>query len=76
MVESAEAIYQRALQAADAAGRLPMPSVADWDTFPFDGDLRVRPLEPPAEEDRRREGEDAADCWRCRRGDDDAIWSN
>ncbi len=76
MVEGAEAIYQRARQAADAEGRLPMPPIADWATFPFDGDLRVRPLEPPAEVDRPREGEDAADCWRCRQRDSDAIWSN
>ena len=23
---------------------LPLPPIADWDTFPFEGDLRVRPL--------------------------------
>jgi hypothetical protein len=44
MIENAETIYQRALAASDADGRLPMPSVADWDTFPFDGDLRGRRL--------------------------------
>ena len=24
-----------------------MPDVGDWEAFPFDGDLRVRPLLPP-----------------------------
>jgi diadenosine tetraphosphate (Ap4A) HIT family hydrolase len=76
MVESAETIYQRALQAADADGRLPMPPVAEWDTFPFDGDLRVRPFAPPAETDRQRRGEDPAQCWRCQQGISDAIWSD
>jgi len=35
----------------------------------------VRPLLPPADEPPRL-GEDAADCWRCRLGDEDAIWSD
>ena len=75
MAESAEELYRRALAAADAAGRLPAPPVADWETFPFDGEIRVRPLRPPGDEPPRR-GEDPADCWRCLRGDADAIWSD
>jgi hypothetical protein len=27
-----------------------MPPVAEWETFPFEGDIRVRPLRPPAVE--------------------------
>jgi hypothetical protein len=75
MGETAEEIYARALLAADAEGRLPMPDVAEWETFPFEGDIRVRPLRPPADEPPRL-GEDPADCWRCRLGDADAIWSD
>jgi len=75
MPESAEELYARALAAADADGRLPMPPVTDWETFPFDGEIRVRPLLPPGEEPPRL-GEDPSDCWRCRQGDDDAIWSD
>jgi diadenosine tetraphosphate (Ap4A) HIT family hydrolase len=52
-----------------------MPPLAEWDTFPFQGDIRVRPLEPPAD-DPPRAGEDAADCFRCRRGDEGALWSD
>ena len=75
MGESADDLYARALAAADGEGRLPMPPVSEWDTFPFEGEIRVRPLLPPADEPPRL-GEDAADCWRCRLGDEDAIWSD
>ena len=75
MPESAEALYRRALEAADADGRLPMPPLSEWETFPFEGEIRTRPLRPPADEPPRL-GEDTADCWRCRQGDDDAIWSD
>jgi diadenosine tetraphosphate (Ap4A) HIT family hydrolase len=75
MGETAEEIHARALRAADAEGRLPMPDVAGWETFPFEGEIRVRPLRPPADEPPRL-GEDPADCWRCRLGDADAIWSD
>jgi diadenosine tetraphosphate (Ap4A) HIT family hydrolase len=73
--ESADDLYARALTAADGEGRLPMPPVSDWETFPFDGEIRVRPLLPPADEPPRL-GEDPADCWRCRLGDEDAIWGD
>jgi diadenosine tetraphosphate (Ap4A) HIT family hydrolase len=73
--ESAEELYARALDAADAEGRLPMPPVVGWETFPFEGEIRVRPLLPPADEPPRL-GEDPADCWRCRLGDEDVIWSD
>jgi len=76
MVESAEEIYERALRAADTQGRLPMPPVGEWDMFPFEGDIRTRPLTPPTEVDRPRTGEDPADCWRCQQGTSDAIWSD
>jgi diadenosine tetraphosphate (Ap4A) HIT family hydrolase len=52
-----------------------MPPVVGWETFPFEGEIRVRPLQPPADEPPRR-GEDPADCWRCRLGDEDVIWSD
>lgn len=75
MAESAEELYRRALAAADAEGRLPVPPLADWETFPFEGEIRVRPLRPP-EDEPPRHGEDPADCWRCLRGEADAIWSD
>jgi diadenosine tetraphosphate (Ap4A) HIT family hydrolase len=75
MPETGDDLHRRVLEAAGPDARLPMPPVDEWDTFPFDGDLRVRPLEPPADEPPRM-GEDPADCWRCQRGDEDAIWTD
>jgi diadenosine tetraphosphate (Ap4A) HIT family hydrolase len=74
--ETTEQIYERSLAAADEEGRLAMPPVHEWETFPFDGDIRVRPLLPPVEVEAPRHGKGGVDCWRCERGDSDAIWSD
>ena len=76
MGESAEEIYERALDANGLDGRLAMPPVHEWETFPFDGDIRVRPLLPPVESEPARRGAGGVACWRCERGDSDAIWSD
>jgi diadenosine tetraphosphate (Ap4A) HIT family hydrolase len=76
MPESAEEIYARARAAEGADGRLPMPPVQDWATFPFDGAIHVRALRPPVDAEPPRSGEDAADCWRCAHGLEEAIWSD
>jgi diadenosine tetraphosphate (Ap4A) HIT family hydrolase len=68
--ETAEELYAR------ARGRLRLPPVEDWVTFPFDGELRVRELLPPVEAEPPRAGEGGSDCWRCELGDADAIWSD
>jgi diadenosine tetraphosphate (Ap4A) HIT family hydrolase len=73
--ESAEELYRRALAAADADGRLPLPPLDEWDSFPFEGEIRTRRLEPPADE-KPRQGERGVDCGRCATGDEDAIWSD
>ena len=44
--ESPEELYERAARA------LRMPPVAEWDTFPFDGELRVRALDAPVPRNR------------------------
>ncbi len=75
MGESAEELFARALAAADAEGRLPLPPLDEWETFPFEGEIRVRPLRAPADEPPRL-GENPADCRRCRRSEEDAIWSD
>jgi hypothetical protein len=41
--ETPEQLYER------VAERLSMPPVEEWDTFPFDGEMRPRALRPPAE---------------------------
>jgi diadenosine tetraphosphate (Ap4A) HIT family hydrolase len=49
--------------------------IPGWDTFPFEGDLRVRALEPPVLPEPPRDGEDGPeDCSMCRNGLDKAIW--
>lgn len=53
-----------------------MPPVEAWETFPFEGDIRVRELLPPVEAETPRHGVDAADCWRCTHGEEGAIWSD
>jgi hypothetical protein len=75
VAESAEELYRRALAAADADGRLPVPPLDEWETFPFEGELRTRPLLPPGD-DPPRQGEGGVGCGRCAAGDGDAIWSD
>jgi diadenosine tetraphosphate (Ap4A) HIT family hydrolase len=69
--ETPEQLYARVQREG-----LRMPPVEEWETFPFDGELRPRALEPPVERERPRSGENEADCWRCQRGEDAAIWSD
>jgi diadenosine tetraphosphate (Ap4A) HIT family hydrolase len=72
--ETPEELYRRAQEAVGPDGRLGMPPLQEWETFPFEGDIRVRPLQPPVDEEQPRRGEGGVDCWRCERGDDEAVW--
>ena len=76
MGETPEELYRRAREAAGPDGRLAMPPVHEWETFPFEGEIRVRPLEQPLAAERPRLGEGGVDCRRCERGDEGAIWSD
>jgi diadenosine tetraphosphate (Ap4A) HIT family hydrolase len=69
MPESASEIHER------AAGSLRMPPVEDWATFPFDGQLRPRALEPPTGEPKRA-GEGGVDCHACMEADSDYLWTD
>jgi hypothetical protein len=51
-----------------------MPPVDEWETFPFDGDIRARTLEPRVDAERPRHGEGGVGCRRCERGDETALW--
>ena len=68
MPESPEQLYERAKDA------LRRPPLEEWETFPFEGDIRPRALQPPVAEERRRHGAGGVDCWRCEHGADHAIW--
>ncbi|QIK74982.1 hypothetical protein [Nocardioides piscis] len=80
-LETAEEFHARVAAATDEQGRLPVAIelMPGWDIFPFELDgLRVKPLEPLADSDPPRQGEDPADCG-CRQPDKQArqvVWSN
>lgn len=70
MPETPEELYAR------TAGKLSMPPVHEWETFPFAGVLRPRELLPPLAVERSRAGAAGVDCRRCARTDDDYLWTN
>ncbi len=83
-LETAEEFHARVAQATDDQGRLPV-AVAEmpgWDIFPFEIDsLRIKPLQPLADAEPPRRGEDPADCWCAadvvpERVADHLLWSN
>ncbi|HXH80711.1 hypothetical protein [Nocardioides sp.] len=82
-LESAEEFHARVAAATDDEGRLPVAieAMPGWDIFPFELDgLRIKPLEPLADSEPPREGENPADCG-CRMPltDEQALriaWSN
>jgi hypothetical protein len=51
-----------------------MPDFTTWPTFPFDGDIRVRRLDPPVDEEPARQGEDQEKCTACRAPDTEYVW--
>jgi diadenosine tetraphosphate (Ap4A) HIT family hydrolase len=59
-----------------AAGALRTPPVEEWDSWPFDGTVVPRTLEPPVEHERPRFGEGGVDCRACAAADDDYAWTN
>jgi len=65
----------RAEQTSD--GRLPVPDMADWDIFPFEGDFRVKELVGPLLLEPPRRGEpDGDDCGSCKPERDRLIWED
>jgi hypothetical protein len=52
------------------------PPVAKWETWPFDGALTPRQLEPPVADEAPRAGAGGTDCRRCAEGDAGALWSD
>lgn len=70
MPETPEEIYERSVNA------LRVPPYAEWKTFPFEGPLQPRALEPPRPTDGIRGGEGGVDCGTCAASDDAYIWTN
>lgn len=74
MALTPEEFYQHAIEAADGERRLALARMTGWDISPFEEDgLRVAPLRPPVLPERKRQGEDPAECDSCRRRND-GIW--
>jgi len=70
MPETPEELYTR------VADSLRMPPVGEWETFPFDGDMRPRALKPPIDLEVPRTGAGGIDCRACSRPDSDYVWTN
>ena len=72
------ALAPRSAASASLAGvsETSLPSFVDWDSFPFEGRLRLKKLEDPVEVEPPRVGEDPADCPKCKAPDDAYIWVN
>jgi hypothetical protein len=80
--ESIEEYYARIASATDDEGRLPVAveEMPGWDIYPYEIDsLRLKPLQPLADEEPPRRGEDPAECWCARataENDATLVWSN
>ena len=52
----------------------PLPDFTRWPSFPFEGDMRVKPLAAPVAKEPPRSGEDASECVACNTPDEAYIW--
>jgi diadenosine tetraphosphate (Ap4A) HIT family hydrolase len=71
MPETPEELHRRAQEHG-----LRMPPVHEWETFPFEGDIRPRELLPPLATEEPRSGEGGDPCRRCALDESVIIWSN
>jgi diadenosine tetraphosphate (Ap4A) HIT family hydrolase len=70
MPETPEELWERAHDS------LRVPPVQEWESWPFEGEPTVRPLEPPVEQEPPRYGESGVDCGRCTASDEEYVWTN
>ncbi len=68
----------QSISEGDAPARLKVPAVVKWPIFPFEGEMRVRKLEPYTEEERIREGDPGGDPCGCSTDElkPEPVWSN
>lgn len=59
-----------------AGGRLPLPSYTAWPSFPYEGELRVRPVEDVVFPEPARQGEGGVDCPACAAPDEAYVWTD
>ena len=79
--ESIEDYYARIAAATDESGRLTVAveEMPGWDIYPYETDsLRLKPLQPLADEEPARRGESPEDCWCAEEVADDGttVWTN
>jgi hypothetical protein len=55
---------------------VPLPDFTRWPSFPFEGDMRVKPLAAPVKVEPPRSGEGGGECIACSTADDAYIWVN
>jgi diadenosine tetraphosphate (Ap4A) HIT family hydrolase len=68
--ETPEAFWERTHAA------LRTPPVEEWETWPFQGPLTPRALQPPVADEEPRKGAGGVDCLRCTEGATGALWSD
>lgn len=51
-----------------------LPDFVNWPSFPFTGELRLKPLTPPEETEPPRQGESEGSCHACAAPDEAFIW--
>ncbi len=51
-----------------------LPPFVTWPSFPFEGHLQIKRLDPPVATEPPREGEDPSTCTACHASDDSYIW--
>jgi len=55
--------------------RLPLPEIAHWDMFPFEGDLQIKMLDPPLMPEPARNGEPGGgECRVCAEPERGVLW--
>ena len=70
MPETPEQLYERARDA------LRTPPVEEWETWPFEGDVRPRALRAPESRERPRRGEGGVGCNACDDPDERYLWTD
>jgi diadenosine tetraphosphate (Ap4A) HIT family hydrolase len=60
---------------ARAVGALRTPPVHEWDTWPFEGEVRPKPLAPPTPEP-TIDGQGGVGCRACAKPDSEYLWTN
>ncbi len=70
MSETPEQFYARVV------GSIRRPDLEGWDTWPFQGEMYPRDLDPPAAADVSRDGRGGVDCNGCETPDEQFLWTN